>query len=499
MDMPPTTPTRKVMRAQLHQAVGDSGIWCKGISIHRKNLEKIAHEILELNIEDPNYQVLPSNDTMVYKHEILHFLQDYRYFNPQKFAELNDYCLMEDILFSLDLPKYELDTPYFIVGGITPQPATYSAAEVGDSDDEFENTQFTQFTLDRPLKAGNTSIWCQDGPIKGDMLIYNCQAIIFSQLNEWHEFWEGMGNDGTILRNLGNYMYEYSACSEKQPRQKNLDDEQVISQIIHPGHNVAFQLIALGPTSRLVNPQFHLCDFIVPQNLEKGFAYKEINEINQEVLTYLSKVLGCEHSCSNQVLAKLQLARLKDTEYQPDAVVDALMRKSGITNKYHLFNSLIKEHYTILEKDGVGLMVWLDYLNTLIFKVEASRINTTVISGLMMLQLIEHGHLTYKTAFYDNPSFLGQFPGASIATTHNFKTRAQLLTYEGFLGMKTDRQHPRWLMCTLKESIMMLNWFKIFVLQGKDPKNFTRNELLQDFTTHAHVMMQTYLRVASEM
>ncbi|MFN8771220.1 MAG: hypothetical protein ACK5Z5_00985 [Neisseriaceae bacterium] len=490
-----SAPTRKVMRNQLHQEVSNSGLWCKGISVHRENLEKIAQEILE--IDDSEYQWLPPNISMVYKNEFLFILQDYKYFNAEKFAKLDDYCLMEDILFSLNLPKYESDTHYFHTNRyIEYQPANYSSSDVGDSDDEFDNnTGLTKFTLERPLNACDTSIWCQDGPIKGDMLIYNCQSIIFSQLNECHGYWEdgssgedsngdeyhsySIANDGAILRNLGNYMYEQSACSEKAPLQEELGDTEVINKITSPEHNITFQLIQLGYTTRLINPEFNLLDFTLESNIEKGLTYREINMINQQVISYLSRALPNE--IINQILAGLQLARLKDNEHQ--------------TNE---FNNLLN-NYGLDNNNCHNLIVWIDYLNTLIFKVEASRINTTAITGIMMLQLIEYGHLTYEEAFYDNGNFLGQFPGASIATKHNFKARAQLLTYKGFLGMKTDRQHPKWLMCTLKESIMMMNWLKIFVLKGDDPKFVTRDELLKNFTTDVHVMMQTYLRVAFEM
>jgi hypothetical protein len=488
-------PTRAVMRKQLHQEMIDSGPWCKGISIHRENLEKRAREISDTKV--PNFQVLPSNIDKVYKDELLYILNDYEYFNKEKFDKLDSQCLMEDILFSLDLPKYKIDTPYFMANRyIESQPAEYSSSDVGDSDDEFENTEFSKFTLARPLSACDTSIRCKDGPIKGDMLIYNCYSIIFSQLNEWHKEWDDtitwedsnggkyeqlLQNDGSFLRNLGNYMFEQPACSEKEPLQKELGDTKVVEYpISFSNHNIKFKLIKAGITTRLINPKFRLLNFKVKANTEKGLTYNEINKINQKVLTFLSKELCYKHI--DQELAKLQLARLKDTEHQTEE-----------------FENLVKNHYKLSPYYSDSLLIWIDYLNTLIFKVEASRINTTVFSGLMMLKLIEHGHLTYKEAFYDDESFLGQFPGASIATKHNLKTRAQLLTYKGFLGMKTDRQHPKWLMCTLKESITMMNWLKIFVLKNQDPTQLERVELLKDFTTEAHVMLQEYLLVMYEM
>lgn len=501
-------PTRSNMVAQLSERSATSGLAYKSISIHRRNLKQIVHEKLKEKPSNPQ-KMLVEDDVQIDKNEYLSILKDYECFNPEKFKKLNNSCSMKDILLTLDLPKYKYEEGIYYFNAnskIKPLKADYSSSDVSDSDEEFENKPYSKFILDKPLKANDTSIWCKDGPIKGDILIDNCHYIIFKQLEklgygkseesiqlssseeeysseEDHSSKEEDNDKNkylTILGNLGNYMYEHPVCSEKGPL-KAWSKKEVISEINSLDYDIKFSLIRAGITTRLINPGFELLDFSVNEN-KTGLTYKQINAINEDVLKYLAKILPEPNTNVNQILAKLQLARLSDNEHHTEK-----------------FNNLLENDYGIDKNQCNGLIVWLDFLNALIFKVEASRINTTVLTGLMMLQLIEHGHLTYKEAFYDSNSFLGQFPGASFAASGNFQTRAQLLMHEGFIGMKADRQHPKWLMCTLKESIIMLNWLRIFVLEkDQNPKEITRDELLCKFTTEAHVMMKNYLKIADE-
>jgi hypothetical protein len=146
------------------------------------------------------------------------------------------------------------------------------------------------------------------------------------------------------------------------------------------------------------------------------------------------------------------------------------------------------------------LKIWFDYMNALMFNIESSRLNVTIITSLMTLELIKKGKLTYQQAF-DGGEFGGQFSGANLRTgSHNYKARAQLLSCEGMEGMRTDRQHPQWLAATLKEAITMINWFKIFWLEKHDidSKSMLREDLLREFRIQVRVLAQTYLQVFSE-
>lgn len=106
---------------------------------------------------------------------------------------------------------------------------------------------------------------------------------------------------------------------------------------------------------------------------------------------------------------------------------------------------------------------WLDFLNAMMFGVESSRVNNTYLTGLMTLELIKDGHLTYQKAFHQD-EYGGQFPMASNQTgPKNFTARRRLLEHqehENSAGMAIDRALPQWCAITLKEAIITKNWLK---------------------------------------
>ncbi|MFN7093769.1 MAG: hypothetical protein ACK4M7_00235, partial [Burkholderiales bacterium] len=312
-----------------------------------------------------------------------------------------------------------------------------------------------------------------------------------------------------------------------------------------------------GPTTRLHLPAgFQILGY--PPILPTDLSYKQVNEINQYILEYYSNKLA--HS-GDGYLAEMQLARLWDTEHLPTDCKYTYIGRDNFKNMIDNFRDMLSSeddgvynveneaYFQILNDKVIELRVqaeipnfppnetilhdklkelfinytgpeeklkieyldkkyhaelkqWLDYLNTLMFNVESSRLNVTVITGLMTLELIKIGKLSYKEAFQGNDDFGGQFSGANLRTgSHNYKARAQLLSCEGREGVRTDRQHPQWLAATLKEAITMVNWFKTFWLEEHriDSKSMLRKDLLREFRIHVRVLAQKYLQVFSEV
>jgi hypothetical protein len=146
---------------------------------------------------------------------------------------------------------------------------------------------------------------------------------------------------------------------------------------------------------------------------------KEIADITQTRIT--------TRNTTDKQYAKWQLARLKG-EAGPDKTVDRQ---------------------------------WLDCVNTWMFGVEASRNNATFVTGVMTLELIAAGELTYKHAFAEN-QYGGRFPMATLQSgTGNMAARRKLIEHAEngkAAGMKTDRMNPQWLAISLKEAVLIKQW-----------------------------------------
>ncbi|MDN3505877.1 MAG: hypothetical protein P0S96_01455 [Simkaniaceae bacterium] len=124
---------------------------------------------------------------------------------------------------------------------------------------------------------------------------------------------------------------------------------------------------------------------------------------------------------------------------------------------------------------------FLDYLNALMFGVEASGLNAALITSLMTLDLIEDGELNYLTAFTAN-SDGGVYPYATFGNNRGtYNAREQLLhagaAAEPPSSMRQLRNNPALSPVGIKEAIIIAFWLKH---HGMENAIFHESEVLTD-------------------
>lgn len=128
----------------------------------------------------------------------------------------------------------------------------------------------------------------------------------------------------------------------------------------------------------------------------------------------------------------------------------------------------------IPRKNQKEILNFLDYLNGLMFGVEASGLNAALAISLMTLDLIAHGRLDYSTAFKANNDG-GIYPYACFGNNRGtYTARESILLHSKKscdpLSMKAFRENPSLSPVAIKEAILIKKWLK------------HRNVLQEEFT-----------------
>ncbi len=118
----------------------------------------------------------------------------------------------------------------------------------------------------------------------------------------------------------------------------------------------------------------------------------------------------------------------------------------------------------IPEKNQWEIKTFLDYLNALMFGVEASGLNAALATGLMLLDLIVDKRLDYKTAFAAN-SDGGFYPYACFGDNQGtYNQREAVLsdakTDRDQFSMRKMRENPSLSPVAVKEAILIKEWLK---------------------------------------
>lgn len=114
-----------------------------------------------------------------------------------------------------------------------------------------------------------------------------------------------------------------------------------------------------------------------------------------------------------------------------------------------------------------SFLCFMDYLNALMFGIEASGLNAALATGLMTLDLIAEGKLTYKLAFNANRDG-GIYPYACIGANKGTYSRREEILYNNRRmceltcpwSMKYLRINPALSPVALKEAIIIKEWLK---------------------------------------
>jgi len=134
---------------------------------------------------------------------------------------------------------------------------------------------------------------------------------------------------------------------------------------------------------------------------------------------------------------------------------------------------------------------FLDYLNALMFGVEASGLNAALITSLMTLDLIEEGELDYTTAFTANRDG-GVYPYATFGDNRGtYRAREELLHAGAAAGppssMRRLRANPTLSPVGVKEAIIITSWLKHYRIEDRISYEI---EILLDMTSDCPIAVQ---------
>lgn len=118
----------------------------------------------------------------------------------------------------------------------------------------------------------------------------------------------------------------------------------------------------------------------------------------------------------------------------------------------------------VSDNDKKKILIFLDYLNALMFGIEASGLNAGIAIGLMTLDLIRDGRFTYETCFKANKEG-GVYPYACFGNNKGTYTeREKILLHKknsrNPLSMKAFRDQPSLSPVALKEAALIKIWLE---------------------------------------
>jgi|GEM_PF-2992630 len=134
---------------------------------------------------------------------------------------------------------------------------------------------------------------------------------------------------------------------------------------------------------------------------------------------------------------------------------------------------------------------FLDYLNALMFGVEASGLNAALITSLMTLDLIEEGKFDYTTAFTANKDG-GVYPYATFGDNGGtYRAREELLQTGTAAGppssMRQLRANPTLSPVGIKEAIIITSWLRHLNIENRI---FHEIEILADMVADCPIEVQ---------
>lgn len=347
--------------------------------------------------------------------------------------------------FRPDYPQYKTTPPA--------DTKQHALADVGNSDSECSDAEtMGKHRVQKPMSAKETTVYSQKKRIKGDTLIAKCQewaqdAIRTAKkdvtLNEVKK--------GHVLIIRTDDWLAAAGLMVGKPSKDMLSGE-FLEKISIRKKTLRLELRQTGHTERLYFPKDLLKRLTGTEPVKTDLSCKEIATTTTARLT--------AKNYTDAQYATWQLDHLKG-DTGPKAKTD---------------------------------QQWLDCLNTWIFGVEASRNNATFVTGVMTLELIATGQMSYKDAFAEN-KYGGRFPMAVIDSgPGNMTARRKLIEHAQHgnpVGMKTDRRHPQWLAVPLKEAALIKNWLIHF---KHADRSMSQKKILGNYETAVKALLETYFK-----
>lgn len=345
-----------------------------------------------------------------------------------------------------------------------------------ESDEDFaqEQSKYKPYVWrdnSTPL-ACKTTISCIDGNVKGNEILTQCRDYISSFLKKIRL--EGNGN-----ANACPARYFAMQAGKFAKFKTSLDCNQPFS----PGEyhfGLSKVKLRLDEEERL---------FIIDDDLKNWITDGLGLNIVRWDLPYRGyrNVVGIR-----EIIEAIKDKVISYTALEPRKVPDNELGTAQLYCAFPLSYPIEGGPYVKLLEQG-ALHKFLDFLNALIFGLEASRNNLVFLTGLLALLDMrngsfptdegQQGHYLYDDFFDLFPmAVTGTGPGNFVAekamymATDQLEKNKSLLAGRRPLGFSSFRENPVWLKVTLKSEILIYNWLAncgVIELAAEEPRRLS--------------------------
>ncbi len=347
---------------------------------------------------------------------------------------------------------------------LSPEKIGYSDEDLSDSDVSINfSTASPKLFRAKDVTIQGKNNDRHNDRIKGDELIKICHEFTKKaiEMQQKSSALMDLENKSYIINKPNHWLVHAGkwACTQASSEEKNskswfnrrnkldLDSKESISRYFSI-FNFEMEVKFFKKYERLYIPN----DFTI---LKIPFEFKNKTDLSYKDIIEIINDISKTYKIDDEQLATLQLSLLKFDEKEVNNIF------KDITFMDYIDEVTPIPNYIRSNIPCTKIKNFLNYFNALIFGVEASRINTTFLTGIMTLELIQAGTITYKDAFSKN-QYGGIFPLATVFSgAGNFKARGELLKESHLVGLRLDRQYPQWLNVHLKEAKIIKKWLKM--------------------------------------
>lgn len=321
-----------------------------------------------------------------------------------------------------------------------------------------------------PPPAFRTTISCIDGNVKGNEILTQCRNYISGFLNHIRS----QGNEDAAIC-PGRYFAMHAGRFAKY--KTSLDCYQDFSS--------GKYLFGRSKVKLFLDDKERL--FIEDEDLKNWITNELGLNIKRWDLPYrgYKDVVGIR-----EIIGAIKNTVISYTAPEPRQVPDNELGTAQLYCAFPFSYPIGNGPYLALLKQG-ALHKFLDFLNALIFGVEASRNNLVFLTGLLVLLDMRLGSFPTKEGqegpyLYDD--LFDLFPMAVTGTgagnfvaekamyiaTEQLKKNKSLLAGRRPLGFSFFRENPTWLKVTLKSEILIYNWLAnlgVIELATEEPRS----------------------------
>jgi len=358
---------------------------------------------------------------------------------------------------------------------------SHALAELSDSDTEPHINQDSDYHVaayplaNQPhlrIRAIATTIWCKDGPIKGGYLLHKTNAVIQEAIQLAKDQGLGLATPDYCKMVQGISWLQHIGKFAGPKVYQSVNDDLIFgqgsgtigfkSEYDSENDESTFELKGTGNSERL---------YFRGADLSYETIVSTLENFKKHVRVYLPYSLDVV-SLDDSIVAKTLLSKLSDTEFRIEV--------KG------------PEHPTYNE---TYVNDFLNFLVTLMFGVEGSRSNVSLITSIMTLELVKFEKLSFKEAFHDpNYGFGGQYSMANRylrgPTFKSYRAVLSRVSPQNISSgsLRNERRNTNFVVA-IKDAITIKNWLK---LKELDARNMSRNKFLEHFDEMLNELIEKY-------